>query len=119
MTLAKTDTIDFLSVEEGGRAIVLVIADESAGREFRERVALLQAKAYRYLDCISSGEALTRAKAMHPGVSASTPVRIEIRAMEALDGEGPSFIEHLARVAKGEGVELAFGVGSGKPPLAR
>ena len=111
MRLADSDAVDYLSVERGGDTVVVTLLDDFEGPELLQRLALLQRKLNRYFDFIESGEVFDQLeRTTGRRVGRATPVRIEIVAKQALEGEGERFLRHVESAAQDADIGLSFRV---------
>ena len=107
MGLNSPDKVDYLALAKEDGGLLLALVDDFTGEDQRERFRLIQAKVYRYLDFIDSGEVYEAAeREFGRPLPRTIPARVRIYAMTGFDEEGRNFILHVQEVARQEGVEV-------------
>jgi hypothetical protein len=101
MSIEEADIVDFLSVGHGGTEAELTISDHLDWTDEDRHLELLQAKVYRYLDFIDSGEIYER----YPEARGCR-LRIRIRAETPLPPRALSLVQNLAEVASSQRVAV-------------
>jgi hypothetical protein len=104
MTIEQLDKVDKVYVEDAtGKAVVVIIDHLPWEIDEGRHLELLQAKVYRQLDGIESGE-LYRRVAMTDG----RPFAIAIYSRFPLSRHGRNLVDNLTRYLAGMGVELRW-----------
>lgn len=104
MTIEDADKVDKIVVERATGKALLAISDHlpwdvDEGRHLE----LLQAKVYRYLDGIESGELYQRVPQTN-----GRPLAIAIYSLFELSQDGRNLVNHLTRDLAGMGIELRW-----------
>jgi hypothetical protein len=104
MTIEDTDKIDHISIEPATGKTLLTISDHLPWDTDEGRhLELLQAKVYRQLDAIESGELNRR----FPQTS-GRPVAIQIYSLFELSQDGRNLVDNLTPYLAGMGIELRW-----------
>ena len=98
-------TIDLITLERDGAAVVLVMAEHDAWSSERARLERVQARFNYYLSFALDGEFSRR----FPEYAAK-PIRIRIDCSEAPDPVSMRFLERLAEVGRRNGIETSVAV---------
>jgi hypothetical protein len=103
MSLDSIDTIDLVGLEQATGVAVLTIADGWDWSDEKAHVVALQAKFYRYLDFIESGQLIET----EPDAE-GRPIRIDIITRFPMTDRGLRFVDAITSYAAGLGVAVAY-----------
>ncbi len=103
MGLDDIEVVDFVGLERDTGIVVLTIADAWDWSDETAHLVALQAKVYRYLDFIESGQLIET----EPD-AAGRPIRIDLLSRLPISSRGAEFVAFARDVAASEGVALEY-----------
>jgi hypothetical protein len=103
VSLDTLDVVDFVGIEDATGTAVLTIADAWDWSDEGAHLAALQAKIYRYLDFVESGQ-LVETEPNATGL----PVRIDVIARFPVSARGQKFFADVGGYTESQGVGLEY-----------